>query len=125
MEKRDIFKMFNDAIDNSMIYLAELLVPFGVLGRELDVCEDDRNVVKIECDPGVFKTMEYIRCVDGKFVEFKFLGESDWHELNDFRGDVTSWEYLIDEVENAVFPTPSIIRAQNHAFQYLKEHGGI
>ena len=119
MKKQDIFKVFNSAIDESMNYLAELLSPFGKLGIELNVNEDEQYVVKIECDPGVFKTMEYIRCEDGKFVEFKFLGESDWHYLNDFRGYVTSWMYLLDEVENEVLPTPQIVRMRNNAIQYL------
>lgn len=119
MKKQEIFKMYNSAIDESMKYLVELLAPFGKLGRELDVNEDGQNVVKIECDPGVFKTMEYIRCEDGKFVEFKFLGESDWYYLKDFRADVTDWMYLLDEVENAVLPTPLIDRVRNHAIQYL------
>lgn len=119
MKKQDIFKMFNNAIDDSMKYLAELLTPFGALGIELNVCADDLDVVNIECDPGVFKTMEYIRCEDGKFVEFKFLGESEWHDLNDFRGYVTSWMYLLDEVEKEVLPTPQIVRMRNHAIQYL------
>ena len=121
MKKQDIFKMYNKVIDESMNYLVELLTPFGKLGVELDVCEDGQNVVKIECDPGVFKTMEYIRCEDGKFVEFKFLGESEWYYLNDFRADVTDWMYLLDEVENEVLPTPLIVRARNNAIQYLNE----
>lgn len=111
--------MFNSAIDDSMKYLAELLTPFGAVGRELNINEDEQYVVKLECDRGVFKTMEYIRCEDGKFVEFKFLGESDWHYLDDFRGCVTSWMYLLDEVENEVLPTPQIVRMRNHAIQYL------